>query len=112
MLIPFSHRILHFFAILHILRISRALFATFWCINREISTKKVEKVQKCKKSAMRCEKVQCDAMSFNKKCKCECDAIKVRCALTKSANANEMRKSFCTTIPAIYLVPMNLTNFC
>ncbi len=59
-----------------------------------------------KKCKCECDAKKFDAMSFNKKC--ECDAIKVRCALTKSANA--MRKSFRTTIPAIYLVPMNLTN--
>jgi hypothetical protein len=56
--------------VLHILRISFALFTTFWLINHEILTKKVEKVRKCKiiaksemqmqnengmeKSAMRC----------------------------------------------------------
>jgi hypothetical protein len=59
-LIPFSHciRSLHFFAFfsfshlfLHLLRILLALFTTFWCNIREISTKKVENVQKREKNA-------------------------------------------------------------
>jgi hypothetical protein len=59
-LIPFLHRIciLPFIAIVcifalfwHILRFLLALFRTFWCINREISTKKAEEGQKRENSA-------------------------------------------------------------
>ncbi len=66
----------------HILRIFLALFTAFWCINCEISTKKVEKVRKCEKSARSAMRMQnamrkkCDAMQWalTKKCECECDA--------------------------------------
>jgi hypothetical protein len=73
-LIPFSHhiRILQFFAFfaflhyfLYILRIFFALFTTFWCINRGMLTKKVEKVQKkSAKSAMQMR----NANVMRKKC--------------------------------------------
>jgi hypothetical protein len=64
----------------HILHFFLALFATLWCINREILTKKVEKVQKCEKcnANAKCDakNVRCDAMSFKKKSRCKCDAKK------------------------------------
>ncbi len=78
----FSHFSLFCTFFWHILRIFLTLFKPFWCINREISTKKVEKVRKCEKSAMRMR----------------CENSAMRWALTKSANANAMRKSFRTTI--------------
>ncbi len=34
-----------------VLRIFLALFITFWCINHEISTRKVEKMRKCEDNA-------------------------------------------------------------
>jgi hypothetical protein len=109
-LIPFSHRIriLHFFALfrifrifpifalfVHILRIFLTLFATFWCINREISTEKVESA-KMRKSVMRMRN------AMRKKC----DAI--RSAFSKSANAK--RKSFRTTIPAKITISFSVSN--
>ncbi len=99
-LILFSHRIRisHFFAFshffLHILQISSHFSQLFWYINCEISTRKVEKVRKCEKSAMQMRNAK------KVRCKCEmrkkCDAV--RWTLTKSANA--MRKGFRTAIPA------------
>ncbi len=96
-LTPFSHRICisHFSTVFRLFRIFtfffsyfshfRALFTTSGGINREKSTIKVDKVQKCEKNAKgamqmrnantKCEcdakKVRCDAMNFNKKCKCD-----------------------------------------
>jgi hypothetical protein len=67
----------HFFAFLHfvvhILCIFLALFATFWCINREILTKEVEKVRnakKCDANAM-----QCDELSQKVQMRMQCEKV-------------------------------------
>ncbi len=74
---------LHFCPFWHILRFLLALFRTFWCINREISTKKVETGQKRENSAKSAMQMQ--------------NANAMQWGLTKSANT--MWKSFGTTIP-------------
>jgi hypothetical protein len=81
----FSHFWIFALFFLHISRFSLALLKTFWCIIREISTKKVEKVRKCEKKCEKCDanakcecdakRLWCDVKSFDKKC--ECDAKKV-----------------------------------
>jgi hypothetical protein len=94
-LIPFSHciRISHFFAFshffLHFFRIYFALFTRFLFNNHETTTKKVGKVRK------KCEKCDANANAMR------CESGAMRWVVTKSANANAMRKSFRTTIPDV-----------